>query len=61
MADDVKMDPKTHKALPLAVPVHVQCGGYRCLAYRDRQGNWINYHTDERIEGPVRIIRYNFD
>jgi hypothetical protein len=62
MADEVKWNPtKVRRALPLAVPVHVQCGGFRCLAYRDKRGNWINYHTGECIEGPVRVIVYHLD
>lgn len=52
---------KAEKRLPLAVPVHVQCEGFRCLAYRDKTGNWINYHSGEPLKGPVRVIEYNFD
>jgi len=42
----------------LAVPVHVQCEGFRCLAYRDKDGTWINYHSGEPIQGPVGVIEY---
>jgi len=49
------------KHLPPAVPVHVQCEGFRCLAYRDKHGTWINYSSGEVLNGTVRIIEYNFD
>jgi hypothetical protein len=59
MADGTKhcVD-KAEKRLPLAVPVNVQCEGFRCLAYRDEKGNWINYHSGELILGSVRVIEY---
>jgi hypothetical protein len=52
---------RAEKHLPLAVPVHVQCEGFRCLAYRDEKGNWIDYIRGEPIQGTVRIIEYNED
>jgi hypothetical protein len=63
MADHTKtsVQKAAGKHLPPAVPVQVQCDGYRCLAYRDKAGNWINYHSGERLHGEVRIIEYKFD
>jgi hypothetical protein len=63
MAENTKHRvPKTAgKHLPPAVPVHVQCEGFRCLAYRDKHGTWINYTSGEPLLGTVRIIEYNFD
>jgi len=52
---------KAEKRLPLAVPVHVQGEGFRCLAYRDKYGVWINYHSGERLKGSVRIVEYDLD
>lgn len=35
--------------------VWVDCGGYRCLGKRVRNGKWINPHTGAEIE---RVISY---
>jgi hypothetical protein len=60
MANDTKSRVNgAEKHLPLAVPVHVQCEGFRCLAYRDKKGNWINYHNRDPINGIVRLIEYD--
>ena len=49
------------KLLVHAVPVQVQCDGYRCLAYRDQDGRWINYHNGAPIEGTVRPVEFQLD
>jgi len=62
MAENTKQ--RVHKAgkpLPPAVPVQVQGEGFRCLAYRDRSGAWINYHNGEHLNGTVKVIEYHFD
>jgi len=46
------------KFLPPAVPVHVQCRGFKCLAYRDEQGAWRNFHSREPLLGAVRLLPY---
>jgi len=62
MADDTKpCVQRVEKRLPPAVPVPVQCEGFRCLAYRDKSGNWINYHSGEPLKGAVQVIEYNLD
>jgi hypothetical protein len=56
--------PRVHKArkpLPPAVPVQVQGEGFRCLAYRDENGVWLNYHSGKRLKGEVKVVEYNFD
>ena len=49
------------KHLTLAVPVYVQCEGFRCLAYRDKSGNWINYYSGEPLQGTVTPVGYEGD
>jgi hypothetical protein len=61
MAEDIKQGQKAEKRPTLAVPVHVQCEGFRCLAYRDKTGAWVNYHSGELLKGTVRVIQYNAD
>jgi hypothetical protein len=62
MAENTKV--RVHQArkpLPPAVPVQVQGEGFRCLAYRDKTGAWIDYHSGEPLKGPVKVIEYGFD
>ena len=61
MAEDTKLGQKAEKRPPMAVPVQVQCESFRCLAYRNETGAWVNYHSGELLKGPVRIIEYNLD
>ena len=41
---------------PLFVAVRVQCEGFRCLAYRDEQGNWFDFANGKPLNGTVRVI-----
>jgi hypothetical protein len=36
--------------------VWVQCKGYRCLAYLDSTGKWINFYTGEILTDFVKVI-----
>jgi hypothetical protein len=36
--------------------VWVQCKGYRCLAYLDITGKWMNFYTGKKLKDFVRII-----
>ena len=38
------------------VLVWVQCKGYRCMAYTDATGNWINFYTGTKITDFVKVI-----
>jgi hypothetical protein len=37
--------------------VWVQCKEYRCLAYLDATGKWINFYTGKKLTDFVKIIR----
>jgi hypothetical protein len=52
---------QAQKPLPPAVPVLVQGEGFRCLAYRDRNGVWLDYHNGGLLKGAVKIVEYEFD
>jgi hypothetical protein len=41
----------TDKAL-----VWVQCKGYRCLAYSEATGEWINFYTGKKLTDFVKVI-----
>ena len=36
--------------------VWVQCKEYRCLAYLDATGKWINFYTGKKLTDFVKII-----
>jgi hypothetical protein len=36
--------------------VWVQCKGYRCLAYLDATGKWINFYTGKKLADFVKVI-----
>ncbi|HYG22461.1 MAG TPA: hypothetical protein VEH04_06725 [Verrucomicrobiae bacterium] len=50
----MKPDPN----LPLAVPVYVQCGGERFLAYRDQTNVWRAFPSGQILRGQVHRVPY---
>jgi hypothetical protein len=36
--------------------VWIQCKEYRCLAYLDATGKWINFYTGKKLTDFVKII-----
>lgn len=34
----------------------VQCQGYRCLAFLDERGKWINFYTDKVLTDFVEAL-----
>lgn len=60
MKNDVQSDTKNDKTSG-RVPNHkdlvwVQCKEYRCLAYLDAPGKWINFYTGKKLTDFVKII-----
>ena len=51
-----KRDKKNEKLPPVAETVLVQCHGFRCLAYRDKEGNWRNFHRPEEVLGVIKVL-----
>jgi hypothetical protein len=37
-------------------PIWVHCKGYRCMAYTDAAGKWINFNTGKELTDFVEII-----
>jgi len=37
-------------------PVQVQCEGFRCMAYKDENGHWIDYHSGKPLGGKIRAV-----
>ena len=48
---DAIKHPKTYDAL-----VWVQCKGYRCLAFTDENGKWINFYTSKKLTDFIEVI-----
>ena len=34
----------------------VQCRGYRCLAYRNAKGRWVNFYTGKVLTDMVKLV-----
>jgi hypothetical protein len=37
-------------------PFIVQCADFRCMAYRDSSGKWLDYFTGDELKGDVKIV-----
>ena len=57
-----RVQPGTNDQQPLGpaqtglVLVWVQCKEYKCLAYKDPTGQWINFYTGQKITDFIRVI-----
>jgi hypothetical protein len=44
-------------ALPVVgLPVQVQCDGFKCMAFRDRQGRWVDLFSHEFVPRVLGVI-----
>ena len=52
-------DPNDRRKEPLIglELVWVQCKGYRCMAYPDAAGRWINFYTGRALTDFVEVLR----
>jgi hypothetical protein len=53
-ASDLSLDEKVEprKPVPTGITELVQCEGFRCLAVRDKDGNWADTHGN-----PLVVLR----
>ena len=57
MQDEVKKTAPHFQSLPdKGLPVQVQCDGFRCMAFRDNEGRWIDLFTREILTRVYGII-----
>ncbi len=50
---------KNHEygALPvLGVPVQVQCDGFKCMAFRDREGRWVDLFSRKLLPRVFGVV-----
>jgi len=38
------------------MPVQVQCNGFKCMAYRDAEGNWMDFFTRKFLPGVLGVL-----
>jgi hypothetical protein len=38
------------------VPVQVQCIGFKCMAYRDKEGQWMDFFTRKFLPGVRGVV-----
>lgn len=41
---------------PLGVPVQVQCDGFKCMAFRDKDGHWTDLFSRKRFSRVLGVI-----
>jgi hypothetical protein len=52
-------EPKTAKYGPLppvGVPVQVQCNGFKCMAYLDKEGKWRDLFNRQSLECVLGVV-----
>ena len=40
----------------LGVPVQVQCEGFTCMAFRDREGRWVDLFSHEFVPRVLGVV-----
>jgi hypothetical protein len=58
MQDEVKKFTKpSYGPLPVSgLPVQVQCDGFKCIAYRDKEGRWVDLFTRKFLSRVLGVV-----
>jgi hypothetical protein len=58
MNDEVrKTSEPSYGPLPApGVPVQVQCDGFKCMAYRDKEGKWMDFFTHKFLPHVLGVV-----
>jgi hypothetical protein len=40
----------------LGLPVQVQCDGFKCMAFRDREGRWVDLFSREFVPRVLGVV-----
>jgi hypothetical protein len=43
---------------PVGLNVWVQCEGYRCLAYRTKDGKWLTAIGNKEVKDVIRVVPF---
>ena len=58
MKDVVPRMKPVYGPLPIiGLPVQVQCVGFKCMAFRDKEGRWVDLFTRELVSGVLGVVR----
>jgi hypothetical protein len=52
----LKSEPGYGPLPPAGVPVQVQCDGFKCMAYRDNEGKWIDFFTRKFLPHVLGVV-----
>lgn len=48
---------KEYGSLPgLGLPVQVQCDGFKCMAFRDREGKWVDLFSRKFLPRVLGVV-----
>lgn len=57
MNDPVHKTPPPCSPLPVpGLPVQVQCDGFKCIAFRDKEGRWVDLFTREFLPRVLGVV-----
>jgi hypothetical protein len=57
MKDEIPELAKSYGPLPpMGMPVQVQCDGYKCMAFLDREGRWVSFFSREFLTRVLGVI-----
>jgi hypothetical protein len=55
--DELEKSKPRYGTIPIAgVPVQVQCDGFKCMAYRDKEGRWIDLFTRQLLSRVLGVV-----
>ena len=55
--DEVLQAKPVYGPLPaLGLPVQVQCDGFKCMAYRNKEGKWVDFFTHEILTHVLGVV-----
>ena len=58
MDDEFQKTKPLYGPLPvLGLPVEVQCDGFKCMAFRDKEGKWVDLFSRKFLSGVLGVVR----
>jgi hypothetical protein len=51
-----KTKPRYGPLPALGLPVQVQCDGFKCMAFRDKEGKWVDLFTRKSLSHVLGVI-----
>jgi hypothetical protein len=55
--DTQKNKKPRYGAIPVpGLPVQVQCLGFKCMAFRDKEGKWIDLFSQKFLPGVLGVV-----